>query len=322
MSVVTTAMPESRRARLTFENVALAALLSTFLLIVMGSLVRVTGYGLGCPDWPLCYGQIVPPFDIAPWFEFTHRLIGAATSVQIVGLGVWAWRTYRRVPHILHPAVAAVVLLVAQVALGGLHVIYELPAQTGWIHTGVAMALTGLMGALVAVTHPLARALSARAALAARDRGLPALVAATAVATYFLILTGAYVTRSGAALVCPSFPECGASSPALQSLIDIQMLHRFSAYGVALLAGLTVWRLVRIGGGEPGWRAAAFALAALVIVQFGLGISNVLLRLPLWSRILHLLVAALLWTGLVMVWVVVRIQPRPAGHPHGEYGVW
>jgi len=290
------------RARLNYENVALTALVSVLLLIGMGSLVRVTGYGLGCPDWPLCYGQIIPPFDIAPWVEFTHRLIGAATSVQIVGLGVWAWRRYRRVSHILHPAVAAVVLLVVQVALGGLHVIYELPPETGWIHTGVAMALAGLMGVLVAVTHPMARTFSAHG----RDRGLPALVGATAVATYFLILVGAYVTRRGASLVCPSFPECGASYPALQSLIDLQMLHRFAAYGVAVLVGLTVWRLLRVGGSEPGWRAVAFALAALVIVQFGLGISNVLLRLPLWSRLLHLPVAALLWTGLVMLWVVVR----------------
>jgi len=315
MSVVTTSkLIAPTRVGLNYGTLALTAFVSTLGLITMGSIVRVTGYGLGCPDWPLCYGQIVPPFDIAPWFEFTHRLIGAATSLQIVGLGVWAWRRYRHVPRILHPAVAVVALLGGQIVLGGLHVIYELPTGTGWIHTGVAMAIAGLVAMLVATTPPAARTLAEQAAVAVkRDRRLPALVAVTAMVAYCLLLTGAYVTRSGAALVCPSFPDCGAGASAavLQPLIDIQMFHRFTAYGVALLVGLTVWRLVRAGSHQRDLSSAAAVLAALVVIQFGLGISNVLLRLPLWSRTLHLLVAALLWTGLVMLWVMVR-QPKIA----------
>lgn len=298
--------------RSLYAVLAVTSLVSTLLLIAMGSMVRVTGYGLGCPDWPLCYGRIVPPFDIGPWFEFTHRLIGAVTSLQIIALAVGAWQRYRHVASIFHPALTAGGLLIVQIVLGGLHVIYELPASTGWIHTGVAMALVGLMGVLVAVTHPAARALAARTPVVAHERGLPLMVAATAVAAYFLILTGAYVTRSGASLVCPSFPECGASSPALQPLIDIQMFHRFTAYGVALLMGLTLWRLVRAGYGERGLRVVPLGLATLVVIQFGLGISNVLLRLPLWSRTLHLLVAAMLWTGLVMTWVMVSRQRSTA----------
>ncbi|HBY96889.1 MAG TPA: hypothetical protein DEP84_23575 [Chloroflexi bacterium] len=66
-------------------------------------------------------------------------------------------------------------------------------------------------------------------------------------------------------------------------------------------------------------RAVALALAGLIVVQFGLGISNVLLRLPMWSRTLHLLVAAMLWTGLVMLWVVVRRGVhQPGASPEGK----
>ena len=84
------------------------------------------------------------------------------------------------------------------------------------------------------------------------------------------------------------------------------MFHRFVAFGVALTVGFTLLRLVRAGRGERGFEIASFILAALIVIHFGLGISNVLLRLPMWSRSLHLLVAAILWTGLLMLWVVVQ----------------
>ncbi|MCZ7569462.1 MAG: heme A synthase [Ardenticatenaceae bacterium] len=304
-----------------YAILALSAFVSVLLLIVMGSIVRVTGYGLGCPDWPLCYGQVVPPLQIAPWVEFTHRLVGAATSLQIVALGALAWRTSPREAWIFRPAAAAVGLLIVQIALGGLHVILELTPASGWIHTGVAMGIAALVASQVAVTHPLARRLSRRTAEMVRDRGLPVAIATTTGAAYFLILTGAYVTRTGASLACPSFPACGAEmAPGpLRTLMDIQMFHRFTAFGVALTAGLTLWRLGRAARGDSGVRAVALALAGLIVVQFGLGISNVLLRLPMWSRTLHLLVAAMLWTGLVMLWVVVRRGVhQPGASPEGK----
>lgn len=290
-----------------YSTLALSAFASVLLLIVMGSIVRVTGYGLGCPDWPLCHGQVVPPLQIGAWVEFTHRLLGGATSLQIVLLGLLAWRHHRRETWIYRPMVAALGLLIVQVVLGGLHVLMEIPPATGWIHTGVAMALAALIASQVAVTHPVAQRLSASAAAVVHGRGLPAAIAATAGAACFLVLTGSYVTRSGASLVCPAFPHCGAPPEAtgLRALIQVQMLHRYTAFAVAILVCLTLLWLVRAGHGDRGLRAVALVLAALIVVQFGLGISNVLLYLPMWSRTLHLLVAAMLWTGLVMLWVVV-----------------
>lgn len=308
-------------ARLTlhasrYATLSLSAFVSVLLLIAMGSIVRVTGNGLGCPDWPLCYGQAIPPWAVAPWIEFSHRLLGAAASAQIAAMGVLAWRGYRREAWVFRPAAAALGLLVVQIGLGGLHVIFELPPQTGWIHTAVAMIIAALVAAQVAVTHPAARRASARAAAANfRDRGLRAAVAATAAAAFLLILTGSYVTRSGASLACQAFPYCGgeATSSTLRLLMNIQMLHRFMAYGVALTACLTLWRLIRAARGDKELRAAALALTVLIAIQFGLGIGNVLLRLPQWSRTLHLLVAAMLWTGLVMLWVTLRrVDTSPA----------
>ena len=282
-------------------GLVLSTLISTILLILMGSIVRVTGYGLGCPDWPLCYGQAIPPFMVGAWMEFTHRLIGAATSLQIVLVGVLAWRWHRAEKWVFRPAVLAVALLVVQVVLGGLHVILEIPPATGLVHTALAMLILGLIAVVVGVTWPAMQTLQNAARGLFRDARFVAWVSGTALATYGLLLTGSYVTRRGASLACPSFPWCGSAAPGIQPLIQLQMLHRYVAFGVAFLTLVTIvwmWR-----NALPA-RRFAVVLGLLLVVQFGLGIANVLLRLPMWSRALHLTVGAAFWSAVVMLWTV------------------
>jgi heme A synthase len=285
---------------------ALSALISTIVLITMGSIVRVTGNGLGCPDWPLCYGRVVPPALTGAWVEFTHRLLGAVTSAQIVLLALVVWRRYRQRPWLFWPAVTAVGLLIIQVSLGGLHVIFEIPPVTGWIHTGVAMLIAGMVAVQVAGLLPAAQPLRGAALFA--NRRFAGWLSVTTGAAYLLLLTGSYVTRSGASLACPSFPLCGIA--ARNRLIDIQMLHRYAAFSVAFLTlALVIWLVTR----QEDRRLARFAyvLGALLLVQLGLGASNVLLRLPIWSRVLHLAVAATLWASLVVLWSLCCTR-RPA----------
>ena len=307
MTISTIDRTSSTMGRSLLPGLALSALISTILLIAMGSIVRVTGYGLGCPDWPLCYGQVIPPAVTGAWVEFTHRLLGAAASVQIILLAVFAWRGYRDRPWVFWSAIVAVALLILQITLGGLHVIFEIPPVTGWIHTGVAMLIVGAIAAVVAGAQPALQPL--REAAIFYNRRFKRWLSVTALATYFLLLTGSYVTRSGASLACPSFPLCGASAPAMRRLIDIQMLHRFTAYGVAVLAAvLIIWLLTR----QENQRLMRFAyvLGALFLVQLGLGVGNVLLRLPMWSRVLHLTVAATFWASLVILWTLCRARQR------------
>jgi heme A synthase len=289
---------------------ALTALISTILLITMGSIVRVTGYGLGCPDWPLCYGQVIPPTVLGAWVEFSHRLLGGLAGIQIVLLGLFAWRDYRDRPWVFWPAIAAVGLLIVQVSLGGLHVIFEIPPVTGWIHTGVAMLIVGLLAVGFGGTWPSLQ--SIRETSIFRDRRFVGWLSVTTVVTYFLVLTGSFVTRSGASLACPSFPLCGSSAPAMRRLIDIQMLHRFTAYSVAALTVvLVIWLLARQDSQQL--KRYAIVVAALLLVQLGLGVSNVLLRLPMWSRVLHLAVAATFWVSLVVLWTLCCTGKRVPG---------
>ncbi len=301
MTVTSSPQTSNLTVRRLLPGLALSALITTILLIGMGSIVRVTGNGLGCPDWPLCYGRVIPPALTGAWVEFTHRLLGGLTSIQIVLLALLAWRSYREKPDVFRPAVLAVVLLVIQVSLGGLHVIFEIPPATGWVHTGVAMLIVGVLTLEVGRTLPALRPLRVTTQTLFRERRFGTWVSLTAVATYLLLLTGSYVTRSGASLACPSFPNCGSNAPAMRRLIDIQMLHRYAAFTVALLALITIVWLLRSRRGA-GLARIAYGLGVLLLVQFGLGMANVLLRLPMWSRVLHLTVAATFWAGMVLLW--------------------
>jgi heme A synthase len=235
MGVIASAETRNR-AKTIFPTLTVTAWISTVLLILVGSIVRVTGFGLGCPDWPLCYGQAIPPGFTDAWVEFSHRVFGALTSLQIFALAAIAWREYRREHWVFRPAAAVAGLLVIQIGLGGLHVIMEIPPETGLIHTGAAMMIVGLLALLLARSAPFARRMAATARDSLLDGRLPALIAVTTGTSYLLLLTGSYVTRTGASLACLDFPLCGAVEQATQRLIDIHMLHRLTAFTVAGLA--------------------------------------------------------------------------------------
>jgi heme A synthase len=290
-----------------FSTLALSALISTILLIMVGSIVRVTGNGLGCPDWPLCHGRAIPPFLLSAWVEFLHRLFGTAVIIQAVALIYLSWRWFSQDKRITRTAIFAGLVLTVQVILGGIHVIYELPRGTGWIHTGVAMLVVGTMAVWVALSRPETRRLGARTAEMFKGTRLPMWTAIAAGASYVLMLTGSLVTRTGASLVCPDFPACGLQMVPdnLRTIVFIQMTHRVAAFVVALTIILTLWTLWRVSGHDRGVRTAAWILIGLLALQFGLGISNVLLALPMWSRILHLGTAATIWVFLVILTVTL-----------------
>jgi heme A synthase len=293
---------------------SLVTLISVMLVIAVGSFVRVTGHGLGCPDWPLCYGQAIPPLEIGAWVEFSHRFIAGVASLQILGLIVLAWRQYRYDGWIFGPAVAAGAVLALQVWLGGSHVLNELPAWTGFVHTSVAMLIAGLVAVLLAVSHPRLQRMEKQAAELLPLRRLSLWAVITAVAAYALLVTGSLVTRSGASLACPAFPHCGIVTVPdyLRHLVTLQMIHRYAAFTVAAAVVLLATYLLRHGRREPALRRYAYLLLTLVAVQFALGMSNVWLALPLWSRILHLTVGGLVWVAAVILAVILWRAGRRA----------
>ncbi|MGH3135051.1 MAG: COX15/CtaA family protein, partial [Gaiellaceae bacterium] len=96
-----------------FRLLALAAALSAWALVAVGGIVRVTESGLGCPDWPLCDGRVVPDRAKEAWIETSHRWVAGIVTVLVVLVAVWAWRRYRSQKDVFMPALAAVLLVPA-----------------------------------------------------------------------------------------------------------------------------------------------------------------------------------------------------------------
>jgi protoheme IX farnesyltransferase len=298
---------------LALHSAAVAAAVATYLLIVVGAIVRTTGSGLGCPDWPLCHGQLLPPPDTAAIIEYTHRFLGAIVSPLILAVSLGCWLARPRERAVLVPGLLAPLLLAIQIGLGAVVVRLELPAMVVLVHFGFAMLIFSLLvwiavwtgaigqaGAARPVRAPMsAKALTTNLAGAGVPSELRRLVLATTGLAFLLILSGAYVRAIGASWACMGFPTCNGqvlpfgSSP----LVDIHLIHRLLAYSVAWLVGLVLYQVFR--SDAVALRAAAGAATVLIVVQIGLGAIAVTLGPSPVLQTLHVAGAAAVWASLV-----------------------
>ncbi|MBI2867283.1 MAG: COX15/CtaA family protein, partial [Chloroflexi bacterium] len=123
--------PSRRYAALVMTSV-----IATFALVILGGVVRVTGSGLGCPDWPLCHGSVIPPLNLPTLIEYSHRLAASLVSVLVLATAIVAWTARRRDRPVVLAASIAFALLIVQVILGGVTVLLELPPTIVTAHLG------------------------------------------------------------------------------------------------------------------------------------------------------------------------------------------
>src|SRR5205823_14990746 len=177
-----------------FTRLAAATVAMTFLLVVVGVVVRSTGSGLGCPEWPTCHGSWVPPFDNPhAIIEWSHRTTAAIVGILALATAIAALVGYRRRRSVLWPALAALGLVVFQAALGKAAVESDLSGEIVTAHLATAMALLALLiylalrSSLPPGRRPMSRALSGW-------------LGVTSVAIFTLMLLGSHVTATGTAL--------------------------------------------------------------------------------------------------------------------------
>lgn len=280
----------------SFRWIAVASAVATYALIVLGGIVRVTESGLGCPDWPLCYGQLIPPLHGPTLLEYAHRLVTTGVTPLILLTAVLAWRRYREVQSVFVPALVAVVLLDIQIVLGGITVLLELPEAIVSLHLINAMLLLGVVLYIATQTIESAAEIGARF----RNRGgYRGLVALGTLATFGLIAIGAEVRGTGAGPACPGFPSCGGAWLPPNWLGQLHMIHRLAAVIVGLLViGVVVqtWRMYSQAG---ALKLVAGVTALAFLAQFAVGIAQVTIGLAPALRALHLALATVLWGGLV-----------------------
>lgn len=250
-------------------------------LIVLGGSVRVMNAGLACPDWPLCYGNVIPDFHPQVYFEFIHRVVAGTVSLVTLILQIILFRQ-KRVPTRLKVfGATSLALLASQVVLGGLTVLLQLKSGIVAAHLGIGTAFFGTL---------LWMYLDLRSQRTT-EQVTPALSAWTklvAVAVYGQILLGGLVASNYAALACLDFPTChGEWFPQLVGPVGLHMIHRFGACTVTLIVILNA---ILMSGAPAELRKRSRWMVATILVQVALGISNVMFYTPPLLAILHLAV--------------------------------
>ena len=323
------------RDPLRYRRIILITACLTLLLVVMGAFVRLSDAGLGCPDWPGCYGNLTPahasteitaaesvqpggPVSMAKaWKEMTHRYLAMFVGALIAGTLLTAWRNRRawQQSPLLPTLLACAVMF--QAALGALTVTMLLkPAIVSGHLLGGITVLSLLVWILQAQPSSAKWAGAIIAGAATRAFGLFALVV-----LLMQIALGGWVSTNYAALACSDFPTChGAWIPAmdfanafhvirplgvgpdgelltLEALRAIHWTHRVGAIVAMLVAGGFAMSLMKVESGKK----AARMLLVLLVAQVLLGLSNIVFSLPLVIAVAHNGVAAVLFAWLLLI---------------------
>ena len=341
-----------RGASARLHALTVLTLCLTFDLVLFGAFTRLTDSGLGCPDWPGCYGsasplgahaQIGAAQSVLPegpvthgkaWVEMIHRYLATGVGALIVVLAVLSWIEVRRRTLAISPwwAGATLVWVCLQGAFGALTVTMKLYPLIVTLH---------LLGGMVLLVLLAVQTQAAPRAPLALPRGLHAAALALAALSALQIALGGWVSTNYAVLACGEFPACqgswwptmdfahgfallrelgagkdGAALP-FAALIAIHYVHRLVAYLVLVAMGLFAWRLFATG--DAALRPWAMGTAVIALWQLASGLSNVVLGWPLIGAVAHTAGAAAWVTLLAMLITRARVA-RPAMAPQGRAG--
>lgn len=299
------------------QRLAFATAIATLVLIGVGVVVRATGSGLGCPDWPTCHGGVVPPAQKHALIEMSHRVTASLVGFMVIGVAFMAWRHYRHNRFIVGIAFLTVPLVGFQGLLGAITVVRELPPEIVATHLLTAMIVLSCELAVawaMFLEDPDAPARWRSLPRAARGRLGP--LAAAAIAWLAVVLwVGGYMSESGASTACSGWPACnGSVLPGSDSQEVTHMLHRYLAGALMFLLIpfiAVAWRRRR----DVPWSAAlAVAGGALYVAQVAVGAFNVWLTFPDPLTVLHTVIASGVWftlsSAVVLAWYVPA-TPRP-----------
>ena len=253
-------------------------------LIVLGASVRAFEAGLACPDWPLCFGEVVPEMNLEVAFELGHRALAGMITLVFLFLGVRTWRLDAMRRNVL--LIAG--LLAVQIVFGGLTVLELLAEWTVTSHLILGNSVNAAILWIALRLHDEGRSVERPAA---SRLGSGALLACVVLGIGQMVL-GGLVASSYAGLACPEWPSCngGLWVPSWEGSVGLHLLHRFNGYAFGAALGLAAIGLR--GTGRLG--ALAGGAAALGAAQIGVGIANVLTGLPEGVTALHSALAACL----------------------------
>ena len=296
-----------------YQALAVTTVGVTLVLIAIGAVVRTTGSGLGCPDWPLCHGQLLPPAERTAIIEYTHRTAAAIVGLFIVATAAVALLRHRGDTVVRNLAIAAVVLLVVQAWLGKETVERELPPEIVTLHLGTALTLLAVLSVLTVFAFYGEQ----RRRIESRERAsFVRLATITAAILLVILLGGSYVVGSDSTTACTTWPGClQAPVPFVDGVLEqhIHWAHRLST-----LVGLGAVGFVALSATElrgplaDRIQAASMVLLGLYGLQMLVGAANIWTTFSDVVRASHLALGALIWADAVLLVVAAAYEPGEA----------
>ena len=322
-----TGTPSAAYRRLAFATVA-----ATFLLVIVGGIVRVSESGLGCGPagsglngWPFCNGDVVPGLDLNSVIEYSHRVLAGVVGLMMIALAVLAWRRYRHHTGLVRASIAAAVLVIAQGLLGAATVEKDLDEGLVAAHLGLAMLLLGLLLYIWRASSVGGR----QSAVGSDDTGagLRPLVFVSSGLVFCTIVAGGYMAGTqnygradyqlgdGAHHACgKEFPTCnGDFLPfGVSRLVDIHLIHRVFIYLATIAVVVLIVMALRRRPSAGVVRSAQVA-AVILFAQILVGALNVWLDEYEALIVLHLALGTLLWATVVGLALQLYPVRAPAG---------
>ena len=289
------------RTQLVFRIFVVAAIVAAFGQVTLGGVVRVSGSGLGCPDWPLCHGRLVPPFEVKTLIEYSHRLSASVLSILVLGTAFIAWTQYRNRRYVLFPSLLALALVIVAAALGGATVLTELAWWFVLLHLGVAEALVAIL-IVAAVAGWKSEDWRAEDAYDRPSNSrLEILAVASVVGVFAVILSGSFMVGYGAGSSCATWPLCRGSLMPDGTVYAVHMDHRFivTLVGILLVVTSVMAWFRRSTFPSIAWSGAI--LMFVFAVQVILGAVTVWTGFAPETKAIHLSVATLVWIVLIFM---------------------
>ncbi|HEX9548710.1 MAG TPA: COX15/CtaA family protein [Acidimicrobiales bacterium] len=312
MTVSLRALRQRRLSPLAYRRITLLAVWALGFIIITGGLVRITGSGLGCPNWPTCsHGHVVPPWRYHQWVEFGNRVVTGAVSVAVIlaVLGSMVRTPRRRDLSLLSWGLVLGVL--AQIVLGGLAVQHQLAPPYVMGHFLLSMLL---LWDAIALHH---RATQPDGPADRDDRADPTGPARVVVTGEQVVMARLVQLTAGLVIllgtVVTSTGPHGGDPKAKRlsySLHDVARLHGSAVVLFCALTVITLWSMVR-GGAPASVIKRGEALLLVLIAQGGVGYLQYFTGVPAWLVGIHIALAASVWAATIRFTLVLYARPSP-----------